>query len=219
MKRAVYGIVVALVVIAIFCGAWLFVLAHEAAKIFRTLPTDFRSIAALSVAVDLQRRPDWEVTLILLAAAWRADRQNDWQAQVHQRHAIAVLCRMLFEPPEGQPFRRPALGATTFLDGTSYSDWPLEPIEIVDGSPFYIAQGYMGAGLEFSALAYTKYCIREMRLRRTRYTMRTTHAVSNACEALINRQWSTPLMEREKAFLRRQTEPAHPLEPSQSSGR
>ena len=55
---------------------------------------------------------------------------------------VIVLCRMLFTSKAGGEFRRPALGAAAFLGGTTYADWPLEPIELVDGVPFLITRGY-----------------------------------------------------------------------------
>ena len=72
---------------------------------------------------------------------------------------VFVLCRMLFTRRGTSEFRRPALGAAVFLGGTTYADWPLEPIELVDGVPFVITWGYeiLGEGLppEF----YLRYCM------------------------------------------------------------
>jgi hypothetical protein len=62
-----------------------------------------------------------------------------------------VLCRMLFvRKPKGE-FRRPGLGAPIFVGGTSVEDWPLEPIEMVDGIPFLMTRGYFLAGRPESA--------------------------------------------------------------------
>jgi hypothetical protein len=70
-----------------------------------------------------------------------------------------VLCRMLFKARDGRTFRRPAMGGTTFFGGTVYADWPLEPIELVDGVPFLIAGSYrLGGGLE-EADKYLRYCM------------------------------------------------------------
>ena len=52
---------------------------------------------------------------------------------------IYYLCRMLFVNREGSEFRRPGVGSAGFIiRGTTYSDWPLEPIELIDGVPFRI---------------------------------------------------------------------------------
>src|SRR5579862_9137932 len=56
---------------------------------------------------------------------------------------VIVLSRMLFERRPGSDLRRPMMGAAYFLGGTGYSDWPNEPIEVVDGVPFLVTDGYM----------------------------------------------------------------------------
>src|SRR5436190_287734 len=51
---------------------------------------------------------------------------------------VFALCRMLFTNKPGAEFQSPALGAPVFLAGSNYADWPLQPIVLVDGVPFYI---------------------------------------------------------------------------------
>src|SRR5437879_2998607 len=53
-----------------------------------------------------------------------------------------VLCRMLFAFRDGVKYRYPALGERHFLGDTAYADWPLEPIELVNGYPFWILLGF-----------------------------------------------------------------------------
>jgi hypothetical protein len=82
----------------------------------------------------------------------------------HEDEQIFVLCRMLFSAKRGATFRRPSIGAASFIGGTTsateadYKNWPLEPIEIVSGVPFLIAYGYHGAGHPESSSGYLDYC-------------------------------------------------------------
>ncbi|HJZ93424.1 MAG TPA: hypothetical protein VKE40_21280 [Gemmataceae bacterium] len=72
---------------------------------------------------------------------------------------MIVLCRLLFQARPGSQFRRPGLGEPTFIGGTGYADWPMEPIELVDGVPFLIVRGYALAGQAEPGQAYLEYCI------------------------------------------------------------
>src|SRR5262249_13627438 len=83
----------------------------------------------------------------------------------HRRfNSVFVLCRMLFTAKPGTEFRGPHLGSAGFLGGSyptdieEYKDWPLEPIELVDGVPFCIVWGYSGMGASESAEQYLSYC-------------------------------------------------------------
>ena len=69
------------------------------------------------------------------------------------------MCRMLFKKIEGGSFRAPFLGEAIFLGGTSDADWPLSPIEIVDGIPFLVVKGYSLKGRPESKPAYLEYCL------------------------------------------------------------
>jgi hypothetical protein len=71
---------------------------------------------------------------------------------------VIVLCRMLFaKKPKGE-FRRAQIGGTEFVGDTDYSDWPLDPIELVDGVPFLMAIAWRGAPLAESSRGYLNYC-------------------------------------------------------------
>lgn len=73
---------------------------------------------------------------------------------------IAPLCRMLFVKREGGEFRRISYGGATFVGGTDYADWPLDPIVIVDGVPFNVVVGIIiaGAPAEYPE-GYFYYCL------------------------------------------------------------
>ena len=72
---------------------------------------------------------------------------------------VIVLCRMLFVRRGASEFRRPAIGGASFFGGTDYADWPLEPIDLVDGIPFLITRGYRLGGVPEPAGAYLQYCM------------------------------------------------------------
>src|SRR5688500_5892944 len=57
-----------------------------------------------------------------------------------------VLCRMLFTAKPKGEFRHPMLGAPSFLGSGDAKDWPMEPIELVDGVPFVVVYGYRLGG-------------------------------------------------------------------------
>jgi hypothetical protein len=69
-----------------------------------------------------------------------------------------TLCRLLFEARPKSTFRRALIGGAFFPGGTDYKDWPLEPVEIVDGVPFLIAIGYGLGGFPEPPSLYVRYC-------------------------------------------------------------
>jgi len=204
---------------------------YRAAKILDSvlLPchSRFDSRAFLDAAVALHHHHVLDRYSVLLACARHADRRSGVRRFAvcdTDRLKVMVLCRMLFEAPPGEIFERPKLGAASFLGGTSYRDWPLEPITLVDNIPFSIVMGYMGAGLEQPAMDYLLYCIRKMNWTSQRFAPVDARQMEAACSALINRKWPEKLAAYEEAFVREQirgastrkttTEPPRPAEPS-----
>jgi hypothetical protein len=115
---------------------------------------------------------------------------------------VILLCRMLFVPPRGVEFRRPALGSALFLRDTSYSDWPLEPIEIVDGVPFLVVTGYFGAGAPESDELYLRYAETHLDWSAVRYAAKTPQEKRDALEKLFaSPRWKTPLDASDRNFL------------------
>jgi hypothetical protein len=73
---------------------------------------------------------------------------------------VVPLCRMLFVKRAGGEFRGARLGCPEQLGYTTdESPWPLEPIEIVDGVPFLITNGYNLGGEPESGESYLRYCL------------------------------------------------------------
>jgi hypothetical protein len=88
-----------------------------------------------------------------------------WAAKGADERPI-VLCRMLFTARTGGEFRRPALGAALFVGGgmleargSEYKNWPLEPIELVDGVPLLVTRGYALGGRAERPSSYLAYCV------------------------------------------------------------
>jgi uncharacterized protein (TIGR03067 family) len=99
----------------------------------------------------LENLPDLEATTYRVDPYVRAaamlhdmgkDKATDALSKLARGHEhdnqVIVLCRMLFTPKAKGKFRRPALGAALLLGDTGDADWPLEPIELVDGVPCLI---------------------------------------------------------------------------------
>jgi hypothetical protein len=75
-------------------------------------------------------------------------------------HAF-VLCRMLFTHRGTNEFRAPLRHGFKDYLAERREDWPLNPIELVDGIPFCIAvmDGWSGAGPSESPEQYLRYCM------------------------------------------------------------
>jgi hypothetical protein len=115
---------------------------------------------------------------------------------------IPPLCRMLFCKRPNSEFRRAAKGGAQFLGDTDYSDWPLEPIALVDGVPFLITQGYVLAGFPESDEAYVRYCITECDWSTEIFSEPTREQKRDALAKLLaSGKWKRPLNKQEQDFL------------------
>jgi hypothetical protein len=98
-----------------------------------------------------QRSEDWGVSELMRMAVL-AERDDD---------TVIALCRLLFRSREGGPLRRPMLGEPGFLGGGEPDGrWPLEPVHLFQGVPFYVVRLYGLAGLPESGPLYLSYCLR-----------------------------------------------------------
>ena len=118
---------------------------------------------------------------------------------------VVVLCRMLFTQRPGSDFRRPMIGGASFFGGTDYVDWPLEPIELVDGVPFLITRGYVLGGFPEPDEWYLRYCETNCDWSGFRFTTQSEaqkrHALS---KLLMSPKWKSPLDRSETRFLAEQ---------------
>jgi len=104
----------------------------------------------------------------------------------HDDMPLFLLCRMLFVAREGGEFRRPSIGYPILPRGSSLADWPLEPIEIVDGVPFLITHHYGSfSGRPETASLYVQYCIQHCDWNKTPFQMKSMAEKQQALEKLL----------------------------------
>jgi hypothetical protein len=106
----------------------------------------------IDLAIDLQSLGKDQALKRLHSMAQSDETMRNYGSEVF------ILCRMLFIERPDSIFRGPRIGGGTFFGGTQYSDWPRVPIELVDGIPFLITQGYLLAGLAETPSQYLDYC-------------------------------------------------------------
>ena len=120
---------------------------------------------------------------------------------------IAVLCRMVFDAQNNTTFRAAGLGMPNLLGGTEPSDWPLEPIEIVDGVPFDITLTHALYGHGESPEEYVRYCITNCIWSATHYEPKTeTQKRAALTKLLASTKWRTPLTQQERDSLSAQVQ-------------
>jgi hypothetical protein len=117
-----------------------------------------------------------------------------------------VLCRMLFVPRGTNAFRRALIGGTDAPGGTRLQDWPLDPIEIVDGVPFLVMIGsWRLAGSPETATGYIRYCINRCDWNPVKYSMPTSKQKHDALSKfLASPKWNQPPNERERIIFENQ---------------
>ena len=118
-----------------------------------------------------------------------------------------ILSRMLFKWRPGEQFTRPSIGGALFMGGTDYSDWPLEPIELIDGVPFVISRGYVIGGKPENDDEYVRYCETHADWSDLQYAVPTKQQEQAALAKLVRSQkWKIPLTDKERELLSRQIE-------------
>jgi hypothetical protein len=132
---------------------------------------------------------------------------------------IAVLCRMLFVARSGAEFNRPQLGGPSFLseplfysitlDSPSFKLWSLEPIELVDGIPFVVVEGYSYQGTwdPETPKKYVRYCMENCGRSTFHFVQKNRREKEAALKKLIvSPKWHSKLDSRECDYLRKQLE-------------
>jgi hypothetical protein len=108
---------------------------------------------------------------------------------------------MLFIKRSGSTFSRPSLGHPLLFGNTKIPDWPLEPIELVDGVPFLITQGYFCEGRSSSPEYYLDYCIQNCDWNSFRFKPRKGTEKEKALDRLLaSKKWRSPLSQYERDF-------------------
>ncbi|MDR3459277.1 MAG: hypothetical protein P4N60_17750 [Verrucomicrobiae bacterium] len=133
--------------------------------------------------------------LLQLALASDVQRWHD------DAQKISVLCRMLFVKQRGGNLDGPALGLPMWINGTSIKDWPLEPIEIVDGVPFAITYQWQAYGAPTRPNQYLLYCMANCEWSDYKFTPKTEQQKKEAmAKIIVSPKWSVPLNKSEKDF-------------------
>ncbi|HEY1186560.1 MAG TPA: hypothetical protein VGE74_02835 [Gemmata sp.] len=135
-----------------------------------------------------------EKAITLLRAGAKDPKQPD--------DTVIALCRLLFTAKPRGEFRRPRLGAPGGLGGTDRTDWALEPIEVIDGVPFLVVDGYDIGGRPESAEDYLEYCLKECDWGATEFKPKMVAEKQKALDKLLaSPKWKKPLTADEKAYL------------------
>jgi hypothetical protein len=185
-----------------FCIALLLVSIQDAApaQVKKALPRDlpepkakvYRADPYILAATKLQALTKDEAYEALATVA----------EDKNQKNQVIVLCRMLFvRKPKGE-FRGPLFGEACLLGGTAHADWPLEPIEVVNGVPFLISSGYWLIGVPESAKSYLDYCVENCDWNTERFEVKSKDEKRKALVSLLaSPKWNRQLREGERSFL------------------
>ena len=164
---------------------------------------DFKVDSLIRAAVELQALEKIEAMSFFLTFAKESYKNHLFESEL----ALIALCRMLFtqRKPSAKKakseFRRARIGGPGFLGDTDYDDWSLEPIEIIDGIPFLIVQGYILAGFAEPADRYIEYCIGNCDWNDYRFRVATMVQKQSALEKLLaSPKWKQKLSNYDKEF-------------------
>jgi hypothetical protein len=167
---------------------------------FSNLPAirqPFRITPYVRVAAQLQK----------LGKAAACERLTSVAMQSDDRQQVTILCRMLFSKRQNLPFRSAYLGQPVYLGGTVDDDWPLAPLELVDGVPFFVVYGYKIGGTREPSVDYLDYCVKNCEWSTTKFENVNDKTVKGALDKLLRSdKWKAPLTEVERRFLISQTE-------------
>jgi hypothetical protein len=122
---------------------------------------------------------------------------NDYQGKV------SCLCRMLFRPKKKcDECLDPHLGAMSFLDDTLEGDWPVAPLEMQNGVPFFVVFGFNVGGTICNSVKDVKCCIQNRDWSDTRFDLITKEDQQKAlADLLASKKWKKQLSKRARDFL------------------
>jgi len=153
----------------------------------------------LIAAMKLQKEGKEKAVVALAELTAMPDEKNGM--------SVILLSRMLFKSKPKGEFRCPLIGLPVFISPTKSDEWPLEPIELVDGVPFLVVQGYLIGGEMESAVHYLEYCIKSCDWNTESFKPKTAEEKPNALAKLIaSPRWEKPLTEEGKKVLSAQIE-------------
>jgi hypothetical protein len=106
---------------------------------------------------------------------------------------VIPLCRMLFAARAGQEFRRPVLGYAEPINGVDDQEWPLLPLHIIDGVPFFVVRGYALGGVPESGESYLQYCLANCDWSTVRFNVKTaTEKTRAVAKLMLCKKWTDP---------------------------
>jgi hypothetical protein len=153
-------------------------------------PSPWVDLEARSYRVDMYIEAARDLQSMGHPAALR--RLREMAHDANSKTNVIVLCRMLFAPHRGARLRRAGIGQPWFPGATTQADWPLEPIELVDGVPFLIVRGYDVAGLVESVESYLEYSEANGEWSHVPYGIKTMREKRAALRTLLSsRKWKT----------------------------
>ena len=170
---------------------------------------EFKADLYLEAAIHLQALEPENAQEVLYSTASAKETNIRTSFTFVNDHLVTItLCRMLFTAKDSlsenskPEFRRARYGAPGFLGGTSLEDWPLEPIEIVDGVPFWITNGYTLGGFPEQGTSYLGYCIENCEWNNYRYSSQDSILKQAALEKLLaSSKWKRELSKYDQEFL------------------
>lgn len=109
---------------------------------------------------------------------------------------------MLYTKREINWFTQPPLGRPSCIGGTSYLDWKLCPIEMVDGIPFLIATDYSTYSAPGIPSEYLNFCMTNCEWNQLSYQEKSDQELNTALNKLLSSpNWKRPLTPEEKEWL------------------
>ena len=101
---------------------------------------------------------------------------------------------MLFTAKAGKTFAGPPIGAASCIAAASDKNWPLDPIEIVDGVPFLVAKTVtISQGFGGTPTRYVEYCLKNCDWNPYQFKPKTAEEKRKALEKLL----ATPSIRKE----------------------
>lgn len=143
------------------------------------------------------------VTLQSLDRETAIKRLHVMAQDIRSMGSVVILCRMLFTQRPGSSFRPPSVGQPIFFGRTTDLDWPLCPIELIDGIPFLIVAGYILGGLPESDESYLRYAESNCDWSSARYRLTTEQQRQGALKKLLaSGKWktATDIGDRQRVF-------------------
>jgi hypothetical protein len=156
---------------------------------------DYRVTPYIRTAMSLQQMGQKRACLDLMRLAKR----NDDAEQIY------VLCRMLFSQRPSAEFRPPGIGEPVFLGGSDWTNWPNQPIEIVNGVPFLVTWSYKIFGQIEPPADYLAYCMTNCNWNKLVFVLKNKEELHLALNTLTNSpKWKRPLTPHELEILQSQ---------------